>query len=718
MAYGVKRTLTTERKAVSEIMLTLLLTSMLTMAFNVNTVTAYKSGIPAGTHWFIFDRAKVILKNDGYTSYADFLDSVEPSSGLTYLEIMIKGSEEHDDLISAREHYMDPMDHKGLWFFGFQKSAGTLAKERFDTAVLQWRSGNYYDAMYNLGWAAHLVQDVTVPHHAWTTYQDWHSQYEDWVKDNGYLYAIDSGGTYSFPLFTDLQYYTPKHYSWMNLSTYDWVDYNAHESIKYFLSVNSYAGTLVTDAASPFIETIHSLPNNLETTWIITAYQANGISLHFEKIDMQHGLDYIRMYDKYDNLLDAYTGQYGDFWTPTYTTAPGALDTLKIKVTTDSSVQSWGYKIKEARYYDTGEDLHGATSVLLPRAQRTTAGFIKFFFDKVLNPIYIRPDGSIDPPIAPIQRDVDLYTLTGNIASDTHGIVIERNNVIIDGNGHTLQGAGNGDGFYLSGVNNVTIKRTCIQGFYRGIYLYSSSYIYHNNFVNNTIQAISPVSENIWDDGYPSGGNYWSDYTGVDADGDGIGDSPYVIEANNQDNHPLINRWPSHDIAVKSLSLSKTIVGSGYCILFNVTVANQGDFPENFNLIVYANNTVIATQIFTLSNRGFASVPFVWNTTGFAKGSYIISAYVTLVSGEIDAVDNILTNGVVKVATPGDMNADGAVNILDSSGISAHWFPGPPIGLSGYEANFDIDGDGNINMLDVAVVSAYWTGPPKGPLAS
>jgi len=45
---------------------------------------------------------------------------------------------------------------------------------------------------------------------------------------------------------------------------------------------------------------------------------------------------------------------------------------------------------------------------------------------------------------------------------------------------------------------------------------------------------------NVWDDGYPSGGNYWSDYTGVDANSDGIGDTPYILDAQNVDNYPLM----------------------------------------------------------------------------------------------------------------------------------------------------------------------------------
>lgn len=65
----------------------------------------------------------------------------------------------------------------------------------------------------------------------------------------------------------------------------------------------------------------------------------------------------------------------------------------------------------------------------------------------------------------------------------------------------------------------------------------------------------------------------------------------------------------------------------------------------------------------------------------------------------------------------GDINGDGVVDALDAAVVSAHWYPGPPIGPLGYNADFDITGDGNINILDAAIVSACWTGPPKGPLA-
>lgn len=74
--------------------------------------------------------------------------------------------------------------------------------------------------------------------------------------------------------------------------------------------------------------------------------------------------------------------------------------------------------------------------------------------------------------------------------------------------------------------------------------------VFHNIFLNNTQQVLIESGSKIaFDDGYPSGGNYWRSYTGVDKQSgpyqnltgsDGIGDTPYRIDANNTDNYPLM----------------------------------------------------------------------------------------------------------------------------------------------------------------------------------
>jgi parallel beta-helix repeat protein len=81
--------------------------------------------------------------------------------------------------------------------------------------------------------------------------------------------------------------------------------------------------------------------------------------------------------------------------------------------------------------------------------------------------------------------------------------------------------------------------------------------IYHNNFVNNTHQTydqllVEQLPANFWDNGYPSGGNYWSDYNGNDSfsgpyqnvtGSDRIGDAPYVMDAVSSDRYPLMSPW-------------------------------------------------------------------------------------------------------------------------------------------------------------------------------
>jgi len=103
--------------------------------------------------------------------------------------------------------------------------------------------------------------------------------------------------------------------------------------------------------------------------------------------------------------------------------------------------------------------------------------------------IYIRADGSIDPPTAPIQRNGDIYTMTGNISSDAYGIVIERNNMTLEGAGYSVQGTGSKTGIYLSRRSNVTIKSTNIGNFAYGIYIGSTSNnseVEGNKVSNNT----------------------------------------------------------------------------------------------------------------------------------------------------------------------------------------------------------------------------------------
>ncbi len=145
----------------------------------------------------------------------------------------------------------------------------------------------------------------------------------------------------------------------------------------------------------------------------------------------------------------------------------------------------------------------------------------------------------------------DGNTISNNTANSNSRssiyLLVSDDNVICD---NVISNSGIGVYLYVSEYNIIARNTFLYNGF--GIYSYIASLnkINHNNFINNTEQAFDE-DYNQWDDGYPSGGNYWSDYNGTDAysgpgqnesGSDGIGDTPYLFTGD-QDNYPLMTPW-------------------------------------------------------------------------------------------------------------------------------------------------------------------------------
>jgi parallel beta-helix repeat protein len=92
--------------------------------------------------------------------------------------------------------------------------------------------------------------------------------------------------------------------------------------------------------------------------------------------------------------------------------------------------------------------------------------------------------------------------------------------------------------------------------------------IYHNKIRNNTEQVYTDNTPNVWDNGFPSGGNFWSDYqtrypNATEIDASGLGNTPYFIDSQDQDNYPIIPELSSF-IVVPMLALT-TLLAAIVC---------------------------------------------------------------------------------------------------------------------------------------------------------
>jgi len=184
-------------------------------------------------------------------------------------------------------------------------------------------------------------------------------------------------------------------------------------------------------------------------------------------------------------------------------------------------------------------------------------------------------------------------------------------------------------GIQLSGIsgeltNNITIaNNTVFSNLWYGIHLneYSNyNQIDHNNFIDNANQAYDAGQNNAWDNGYPSGGNYWSDYNGVDFNStptqdvpppDGIGDTPYSNidgSTGSEDQYPLM------DEVMPPFVIS--------------TTPSEGDvnIPLDTNITIIFSESMNTTVIPVLTQESGSIVSYVfsgWNTTNVGNDTAI-----------------------------------------------------------------------------------------------
>ena len=192
--------------------------------------------------------------------------------------------------------------------------------------------------------------------------------------------------------------------------------------------------------------------------------------------------------------------------------------------------------------------------------------------------------------------------------------IIEKNEV------YNNLGSGIGVG-YVGRYN--TLRDNIVHHNGMGIYinLLSGVYgnkVYHNDFIANTLQAWEKGGTNIWDNGYPSGGNYWSDYAGVDnfngpgqnlPGSDGIGDTPYAFTGN-QDNYPLMEARNGVPLDIKPTSCPNPL-----------NVKSKGVLP----VAILSTDSFDATQVdpSTITLQGVAPIRWAIEDVAAPYSPYI-----------------------------------------------------------------------------------------------
>jgi len=217
--------------------------------------------------------------------------------------------------------------------------------------------------------------------------------------------------------------------------------------------------------------------------------------------------------------------------------------------------------------------------------------------------------------------------LSGNNVFNTkyESIKVSNNNIV---SGNNI--SNNFKGVILQGDNNFIINNTISNNMW-GIHCYNSAndnIIYHNYLLENEKQGYDE-GDNQWDNGFPCGGNYWSDYRekypdAKEINDTGIWDIPY--EGNGFiDRYPLM-REPFFEVEITSPKhsiLFPIMVNKDDEVSIGYTIENTGEAGEEDVIFIFNNSEKDRDTIILYPNESYHG-EFHWNTEGVTEGFYKI----------------------------------------------------------------------------------------------
>jgi len=127
---------------------------------------------------------------------------------------------------------------------------------------------------------------------------------------------------------------------------------------------------------------------------------------------------------------------------------------------------------------------------------------------------------------------------------------------------------------------------------------------------------------------------------------------------------------------------------------------------EGFVVNAYCNSSSFGAEGVALSMGASTTLTLTWDTIGFAKEIYTISANASIFPNETLTGDNTYIDGTVRVNMVGDMNSDKKVSITDIV-IIALAFGSKP-GDPNWNPNADLNNDGKVSITDVVIAAIHF----------